>query len=61
MFEVALDLVLEEDLRTLDALQLGAALYIEQAGTDLTFVSADRKLVTVAADHGLITLNPTTD
>ncbi|MEF8781143.1 MAG: type II toxin-antitoxin system VapC family toxin [Haloferacaceae archaeon] len=56
-FEVAFDLVLQDDLRTLDALQLAAAL--ESAGDiDLRFVCADRKLVTVAENSGLDAVNP---
>jgi len=59
-FERALDLVLTDDLRTLDSLQLAAALDV--AG-DLaaSFVCADRHLLTVAEAHGLETIDPTVD
>lgn len=56
-FEGAFDLVLENDLRTLDALQLGAAL--ESAGEiDVTFICADRELVSVAENSGLDAMDP---
>lgn len=57
-FERALDLVLRDDLRTLDSLQLAAALDVA-ADLELTFVCADRKLVSVAANNGLESINPT--
>ncbi|WP_255192176.1 type II toxin-antitoxin system VapC family toxin [Natronobeatus ordinarius] len=57
-FERALELVLGDDLRTLDSLQLAAALDV---ATDLecTFVCADRELVAVADSHGLEAVDPT--
>lgn len=61
MFEVALDFVLEANLRTFDTLQLGTALSIGQVETDIRLVIADRKLVGVADDHGLGTMDPTQD
>jgi len=60
-FENAFDLVLEDDLRTLDALQLGTALELRPPDLDVTFVCADEKLVSVAEEHNLPTLNPATD
>lgn len=57
-FQMAFDLVLRDDLRTLDALQLGTALALTDLGSDLTFVGADRNLLEVAADRGLPTINP---
>ena len=54
--EYSFDLTLTEDLRTLDSLQLSAALTVNQE--NLTFVSADRKLNTVAEEQGLETRNP---
>ena len=54
--EYSFDLTLTEDLRTLDSLQLSAALTVNQE--DLNFVSADRKLNTVAEEQGLETRNP---
>ncbi|MDR5657384.1 type II toxin-antitoxin system VapC family toxin [Halodesulfurarchaeum sp. HSR-GB] len=56
-YETALDIVLEDDLRTLDSLQLAAALDIG-ADLELTFVSADRDLNEVATLRGLETLDP---
>lgn len=60
-FEVAFDLVLEDDLRTLDALQLGTAIELAETPLELTFVCADRDLIDVAADRGLPTIDPTGD
>lgn len=56
--QFAFDLILDDDLRTLDSLQLSAALSLESEDTDVTFVSADADLVTVAAARGLSTENP---
>lgn len=56
-FEQSFNLVLEDDLRTLDALQLSAAISV--AHDDLRFVCADRELVAVADKRGLTTINPT--
>lgn len=47
------ELVLEDDLRTLDSLQLSAGLVASEEIADLTFVTADRELAAIAADHGL--------
>lgn len=58
-FEIAFDLVLEDDLRTLDSLQLGAAVELARPDHDLTFICADNELVEAAEGHGLSTLNPT--
>lgn len=57
----ALDLVLQDDLRTLDSLQLAAALSVATGRSKLEFVCADRELLDVAADRGLDTRNPETD
>lgn len=57
-FENAFDLVLEDDLRTLDSLQLAAALELPPPNPEITFVCADKKLNTVANRHGLSTNNP---
>jgi predicted nucleic acid-binding protein len=59
-FEMSFELVLEENLRTLDALQLGTALEFAGPDIDSTFVCADGDLVTVAAGRGLPTINPET-
>lgn len=57
-FERAFDLVVEDDLRTLDALQLGTALELSVPAHGITFVSADRNLVETATDRGLSTIDP---
>jgi predicted nucleic acid-binding protein len=54
--EYSFDLILEEDLRTLDSLQLSTALSVDSGG--MVFVSADRKLNKVANECGLKTRNP---
>lgn len=54
----AFDLVLEDDLRTLDSLQLGAALELKTTDIEITFVCADEKLVDVARKHNLPAMNP---
>ncbi|MCL9812045.1 type II toxin-antitoxin system VapC family toxin [Natranaeroarchaeum aerophilus] len=59
-FEQALDLVLEDDLRTLDSLQLAAALEVN-ADLECQFVCADDDLISVADTHGLETIDPTAD
>jgi len=54
--EYSFNLILTEDLRTLDSLQLSAALTVNQE--NLKFISADKKLNTVAEEQGLKTHNP---
>jgi len=61
VFEIAFDLVLEANLRTLDALQLGAAIELTTPDLDVTFVCADKKLVDVAEGRNLHTVNPAID
>jgi predicted nucleic acid-binding protein len=61
LFTHSFDLILEDDLRTLDSLQLSAALAVSEGVEDIAFVSADQELVSVASDRGLETLNPDTD
>ena len=56
--ETALDLVLRSDLRTLDSLQLAAALSIVTETSTPVFVCADRQLADVAAERGLETRHP---
>jgi predicted nucleic acid-binding protein len=56
--QFSFDLVLEVDLRTLDSLQLSAALSTVTESSAPTSVSADVDLLAVAADRGLETLNP---
>jgi len=56
--QFAFDLILDDGLRTLDSLQISAALSLESEDTDVRFVSADADLVAVAAARGLSTGNP---
>lgn len=56
--EFSFELVVEDDLRTLDSLQLSAALSLSTEEGDPTFVCADRDLVSTARRHGLDTVNP---
>lgn len=58
MFENAFDLVLEDDLRTLDSLQLAAAVSLPTPNPEITFVCADKDLIEIAAHQGLSTNNP---
>lgn len=60
LFTHSFDLILEDDLRTLDSLQLSAALAISEEIENLVFASADRELISVANDRGLETVNPDT-
>ena len=59
-FERALDLVLADNLRTLDSLQLAAALDVA-GDLQTSFVCADRHLLTVAEAHGLEPIDPAAD
>jgi len=56
--ERAFDLVLREDLRTLDSLQLSAALAFDADVEGCTFVCADLELIETAAEHELETVVP---
>ena len=58
ILQFSFDLVLEEDLRTLDSLQLSAALSLPSDEEDVRFVSADSELVSVAEQRELDALNP---
>ena len=60
MLELACDLVHRYALRAYDAVHLAACLFILRlyARDDLTFVSADRRLLTAARSEGLEVLNP---
>ena len=58
ILQFSFELILEDDLRTLDSLQLSAALSIEPEVEDLTFVCADSDLVSTAQKRGLSTVNP---
>lgn len=59
LFEDSFELILEDDLRTLDSLQLSAALALTDEIEDLTFVCADGDLVTVGEKRALDSLDPT--
>jgi len=52
------DLVLEDDLRTLDSLQLSAGLSITEEMSDIQFATADTDLADVARERGLATVVP---
>lgn len=54
----SITLVTEQGLRTLDSLQLSAALQAWEFADELSFVSADRRLNQVAALLGLAVLSP---
>ena len=58
--DFACDLVLRYALRACDAVQFAACLFLLRlrAGDDLTFVSADRRLLTAARSEGLAVVNP---
>lgn len=61
LFTHSFDLILEDDLRTLDSLQLSAALAVAEEVESLTFVCADQELVSIAEERELETTNPDTD
>ncbi|WP_458208679.1 type II toxin-antitoxin system VapC family toxin [Haladaptatus sp. NG-SE-30] len=61
LFDYAFELILEDNLRTLDSLQLSAARALATNVEGLTFVCADKKLVDVAQSKELPAINPTTD
>jgi predicted nucleic acid-binding protein len=56
----AFDLIVDDDLRTLDSLQLAAALTAHEELDPFQFVCADTDLVEVAETHGVQAINPTT-
>lgn len=58
LFDRSFELVLRDDLRTLDSLQLSAALAVDSTVDDLRFMCADIELVAVADQRGLDTTNP---
>ena len=57
-FQFSFLLVLEHNLRTLNSLQLSAALTVDTENKPVTFVSADTELVATADANGLTTVNP---
>lgn len=52
------ELVVEDDLRTLDSLQLSAVLSIDSGAEDVVFVCADSDLVSTAERRGLDAIDP---
>lgn len=56
--QFSFDLILEDDLRTLDSLQLSAALSITTDDTDVVVVTADSEQASVARTRGLDATNP---
>lgn len=58
LFGFSLDLVLADDLRTLDSLQLSAARVVSTEVDELTLVCADDELVSTAAERVFRTANP---
>lgn len=58
LISTGISLVTERGLRTLDALQLSAALQTWQFANDLSFVSADKRLNRAAGLLGLAVVNP---
>ena len=58
--DLACALVARHSLRAYDAVQLAACLILLRLGArdDLTFISADRRLLTAARSEGLAVLNP---
>ena len=58
LFGWSFDLIIEDDLRTLDSLQLAAALGLAAEVEDLQFVCADRRLVDAARARGLDGIDP---
>lgn len=55
--EFSFDLVLDNDLRTLDSIQLSAALSIE-TNQEKTFISSDKDLIQAAVEKDMETINP---
>ena len=58
LLQFSFNLVVEEDLRTLDSLQLSAALSIK-AEDKVRFICADSELVSTARENDLNAVNPT--
>jgi len=58
VFTNAQDLVVRHPLRTLDAIQLTSALQAKQLSQNLTFISADLRLLAAAQAEGLQIDNP---
>lgn len=58
LLNFSFELVLEDDLRTLDSLQLSVGLSLAQDVDDLVFVTADEALADVGDRHDLDTVVP---
>lgn len=58
LFNWSFELILEDDLRTLDSLQLAAALSLSADRSELQFVCADETLVSIARSRGLDATDP---
>lgn len=58
VFEFSFELILEYNLRTLDSHQLSTGLSVAKGLDELTFVTADSTLATVAETRDLDILNP---
>lgn len=59
--QIAQQLLIKYPLRTLDAIQLACTLYTHQLiSQSITFVSGDKKLLTIAAQEGFTTEDPNT-
>lgn len=58
ILQFSFDLILEDDLRTLDSLQLSAALSIDSDEDTVVFVCADRDLVSIADARHVETVHP---
>lgn len=58
MLTFSFDLILEEDLRTLDSLQLSAGISIDRELDGAIFVTADHDLARIGDRRGLTTLVP---
>lgn len=61
LLRFSFELVLQDDLRTLDSLQLSAGLSLAEQLNDVVFVTADEELATVGEDYGLETIVPQTE
>lgn len=58
LFEFSFDLVLEDDLRALDSIQLSAALSMPAPVEGVTLVSADEDLVSAAESRDFDVISP---
>ena len=58
ILQFSFELILEDDLRTLDSLQFSTAISIEPEIEDFRFVCTDSDLVSIAQKRGLSTVNP---